>query len=135
MSESRWQFSLRSLLVLTTIVSICLAIGIHFAGFMFVLVAVGVTQVAMMLFADWLIRPENRRALAFATAGSWLVFGSGLFVAAIFDFVSAIMARRNGWSVHFAILLALAALICFYVASIRWRKLAPRIEVSDQESA
>lgn len=124
MNEPRWQFSLRGMLLLTTIVSICLAIGVHFAGFMAVFIAIGVVQVAALLSADWLIRPQNRRALAFVTASCWIVIGSGLFLGALRTIATAVLADQDSWGWLFASLLIVAALACFYLALQRWRKLA-----------
>jgi MFS family permease len=135
MSDRRWQFSLKWLLALMTLASICLAIGVHFAGFMVVIVAVVAVQVMTMLCADWLIRPENRRALAFATSGSWIVIGCGLFVTALHSVVTAMLSGHDDWGWTFAVLMILAGLASFYVASLRWRKLAPRAEAADHEKA
>jgi hypothetical protein len=55
-----WQYSLRGLLIVTAVVSIVLAIGVRFAGLMYVLGALVVIQVATILAADWLIRPQHR---------------------------------------------------------------------------
>jgi hypothetical protein len=68
-----WQFSLRSLLLATTVVSICLAIGTYFAGVAFAVFVLVLLQVAMLFSVDWLIRPANRRMLAFVAAGSWII--------------------------------------------------------------
>lgn len=133
---SHWQYSLKGLIALTTIVSICLAIGVHFAGFMVVFVAIGVVQVAALLSADWLIRPQNRRALAFVTASCWIVVGSGLFLGALHTIATAALAEQDIWGKIFAVLLIVAALACFYLALQRWRKLAGQTPSSDtKESA
>jgi hypothetical protein len=124
----RWQFSVRDLLIATTIISICLAIGVHFAGFMFVLITIGVMQAAILLAGDWLIRPQNRRALAFATAGSWATVGSGLLVllvSAIFQDES-LRSRSELATWLLEACLAVGCMIAYVVAAIRWRQLAPR---------
>jgi hypothetical protein len=118
------QFSLRSLLLLTTIVSIGLAIGVHFGGVMVVVVAAGLILADTLLSADWLIRPQNRRALAFVTASSWIIVGSGLFIGALHSIATGALARHDDWGWFFAGFLIVAAVASFYIASIRWRKLA-----------
>jgi len=65
-----WQFSLRRLLIATTVVSLCLAVGTYLAGVAFIIFAVVLIEVATLLSVDWLIRPANRPLLAFVTAGS-----------------------------------------------------------------
>lgn len=154
MSESRWQFSLRGLLLLTTLVSICLAIGVHFAGFMVVFIAIGVTQVTMMLCADWLIRPQNRRALAFATAASWTTIGSGLLILGVRALYAAADTLNSsaysttstqgvtlndeqelanfvhtayGASSALGVSLTAAGVVCYIAAIVRWRQLSKRI--------
>ncbi len=117
-----WQFSLRSLFAVTTIVSIVLALGTYFAGFVFVVAVVALIQVATLLAADWLIRPANRRALAFVTAGSWIVLGSGVAIIAFLQFYWA-YANRSSLQWFFGNCLTVAAVVCFYTAAHRWRKL------------
>jgi len=128
MREPHWQFSVRDLLIATTIISICLAVGVHFAGFMFVLITIGVMQAAILLAGDWLIRPQNRRALAFATAGSWATVGSGLLVllvgAVYQDQVTGTPQAIPAWLLEGC--LAVGCAIAYVVAAIRWRQLAPR---------
>ena len=117
-----WQFSLRSLFIVTTIVSIGLAVGNYFAGFMFVAGVVAMIQVAILFTADWLIRPANRRALAFVTAGSWIVMGSGVAIIAITQFHGAI-TNQSRLQALLAAGLTFTAVICFYTAAHRWRSL------------
>jgi hypothetical protein len=118
-----WQYSLRGLLILTAIVSIALTVGIYFAGALFVLGVIALVQGATLLAGDWLIRPQNRRALATATAGSWMILGSGL--ALIGGCQLYVLLRDDGsaaaWA--FALCLAAAGLYCVYVAANRWRRL------------
>ena len=123
-SKRAWQFSVRSLLIVTAIVSICLAIGVHFAGVMFALAVAAAVQVVMLISADWLIRPQNRRALAFVTAGFWIALGSALLVVGVravfvFDGTKSEPAR---WM--FAWLLVGIGIFCYYVAAKRWRRLS-----------
>jgi len=127
MSEPRWQFSVRDLLIATTVISICLAVGVHFAGFMFVLIAIGVMQAAILLAGDWLIRPQNRRALAFATAGSWATVGSGLLVLLVSTIFNqeSLLSRSKIATSALEGCLAIGCVIAFVVAAIRWRQLLP----------
>jgi hypothetical protein len=126
----RWQFSIRDLLIATTIISICLAVGVHFAGFMFVLIALGVMQAAILLAGDWLIRPRNRRALAFATAASWATVGSGLLVLLVSTIFNEQSLRSRSEVATWALeaCLAVGCVIAYVVAAIRWRQLMPRDE-------
>ena len=119
----RWQFSLRSLLVVTALVSVCLAIGVHFAGFMFALVLIGLIQAATLLSADWLIRRENRRALAFVTSGSWIVLGSGLVILGGREMFSLLGAKGETAAWMFSSGLVATGAYCYYLASKRWRSL------------
>src|SRR5689334_15938360 len=120
---AEWQFSLRGLLVTTTIVSICLAIGTYFKGIAFAVFAMILFQVAFLLSMDWLIRPANRRMLAFVAAGFWIVAGSSLLT------VSGKLAwdrdPADDWKgVWVAIaFLTLAAPLCYWFAWRRWKHL------------
>jgi hypothetical protein len=127
-SRTPWQYSLRGLLIVTTVVSICLTVGVYFAGVLFVLGFIALIQVATLLAADWLIRPQNRRALAVVSAGSWLILGSGLVLVG--SRLLYLLVRDDGgiaaWVV--AVCLATAGLYCFYIARNRWRRLiTPRL--------
>jgi hypothetical protein len=130
-SEPRWQFSVRDLLIAMTVISICLAVGVHFAGFMFVLIAIGVMQAGILLAGDWLIRPQNRRALAFATAASWATVGSGLLVlliSTIFNHESLLLRSKIATSA-LEVCLAIGCVIAYVAAATRWRQLSPREKV------
>jgi hypothetical protein len=116
------QFSVRSLLIVTAIVSICLAIGVHSAGVMFALAFAAAVQVVMLLSADWLIRPQNRRALAFVSAGSWIVLGSALLVVGIREVFYVTKSEPARWV--FAWLLVGVGIFCYYIAAKRWRRLS-----------
>lgn len=127
-TDAPWQFSLRSLLVATALISVVLAIGVHLAGVLFALAVIALIQVTTLLSADWLIRPQNRRALAFVTAGSWIVLGSGLVIVGIRDILFRL--RTDGLATNFDLAIWIFALslisigiICFYVAAKRWRRL------------
>lgn len=114
-----------------TIVSACLAVGVHFVGFMFVVLTLALVQVAALLAGDWLIRPENRRALAFVTAGSWATLGSGLLVLAIRAVYEVFYEGTNSpgkaeAATMLAILLVVGAAFCYLFAAFRWRQLRRR---------
>ena len=118
-----WQYSLRALFVLMAVTSICLAIGVQFAGVMAALLVFGLIQAALLLAADWLIRPANRRWLALVTATSWTIVGSALFILGTRQ-VSQLSGggdKRLAWTGATA-LIAVGAL-CYLVAIRRWRQL------------
>jgi len=121
-----WQFSLRTLLVATAVVSVLMAIGVHFAGVMFALAFAVVVQAVMLLTGDWLIRPENRRALAFVTAGSWIVLGGALFVVGVREVYLRMGADGHWAALIFAWCLVGAGGCCYYIAAKRWRRLTGR---------
>jgi hypothetical protein len=81
-------------------------------------------QAGILLAGDWLIRPANRRALAFVTASSWIVLGGGVLILgcrAIYDSVTAAKGGGIGWILGYGLLVAAAA--CYWQAAHRWRKL------------
>lgn len=125
-TNAAWQFSLRSLFVLTTAASIFLAIGVHYGGFTVVAIAAGLILAGGLLSAEWLIRPQNRRALAFVTASAWIVIGSGIAMLGVETFVTtnSLGKQELGWPVG-AVLIA-AGLFCYVIATWRWMKLAPK---------
>jgi hypothetical protein len=111
--------------VLTTVASIGLAIGVHYGGFTVVALAAGLILAGALLSADWLIRPQNRRVLAFITASAWIVIGSGIVMLGVEAFVTtnALGKQELGWPVG-AVLVA-GGLSCYGIAAWRWAKLAP----------
>jgi hypothetical protein len=118
-----WQFSLRSLLLATTVVSICLAIGTYFAGVAFAAFVLVLLEVAVLFSFEWLIRPANRRVLAFATAGSWIVLGSGMLIVS-FSLAYGHLAAGDRSVVWTAIMfITLAAPVCYWIAWRRWKRL------------
>jgi hypothetical protein len=121
-----WQFSLRSLLIATAVISVILAIGVHLTGIMFALLVIALIQVTTLLSADWLIRPENRRALAFVTAGSWIVLGSGLVIVGIREVLVRVGTESDLAIRIFAWCLIAIGIICYYIAAKRWRRLTSR---------
>jgi hypothetical protein len=118
-----WQFSLRSLLIATAVISVILAIGVHLTGFMFALLVIAIVQVSTLLSADWLIRPQNRRALAFVTAGSWIVLGSGLVIVGVREVLVRAGTDSDLAIWIFAWCLIGIGMICYYIAGKRWRRL------------
>jgi hypothetical protein len=118
-----WQFSLRGLLITTTVISDGLAIGSYLAGVAFIIFAVVVIEAATLLSVDWLIRPANRQLLAFVTAGSWMLFGSGLAIMAI-KFAYELVEFDKPQVMWAAIcLLAFTAVCCYGFGWRRWRQL------------
>ena len=118
-----WQFSLRSLLLVTTAVSICLAIGTYFVGIAFAAFVLILLQVVMLFSIDWLIRPANRRMLAFVAAGSWIILGSGLLIVS-FTLAYGRLAAGDKNGVWIAIMfITLAAPVCYFFAWRRWKRL------------
>jgi hypothetical protein len=118
-----WQFSLRSLMIATTAVSVVMAFGMFFVGIAFVVFVVVLIQAATLLAADWLIRPANRRMLAFVTAGSWMVVGSGLLILG-FKVASDILSRVSFHEMWVAVVLLLfMAACCYWFAWRSWKRL------------
>jgi hypothetical protein len=89
---------------------------------MFALAVIALIQVTTLLSADWLIRPENRRALAFVTAGSWIVLGSGLLVVGVREALIRIGTDSSSAVWVFTWCLIGAGIGCYYVAARRWRR-------------
>ncbi len=118
-----WQFSLRSLMVATTAVSVVMALGMYLVGVAFVVFVVVLIQAATLLAADWLIRPANRRMLAFVTAGSWMVAGSGLLLVGFkvaWDILFRVTVNEMWAGV---LLLSFMATCCYWFAWRSWRRL------------
>lgn len=127
-APSEWRYSLRALLVTTTILSIAMALGTIFIGLILVALVVLLLQVIPLLAADWLIRPANRRALAFVTAGSWILVGSGLLILAARMALAADVQGANravSWGGGLISLVFAAASYAF--AWRRWRQLTARL--------
>jgi uncharacterized membrane protein YqgA involved in biofilm formation len=124
-----WQFSLRSLLLVTTVVSICLAIGTYFAGVAFAAFVLVLLQVVLLFSVDWLIRPANRLMLAFVAAGSWLILGSGMLIISFTLAYGRISTgdRSVFWVV--IMLITLAAPFCYWFAWRRWKRLTAQRRV------
>jgi hypothetical protein len=122
-NRTTWQYSLRGLLIVTAVVSIVLAIGIHFAGVMLVVGVMALIQVATLLASDWLIRAQNRRALAAVSSGSWIILGSGLVVISGQQMYGLIGTNGSVEARVFAACLLAAGAYCCYIARKRWRRL------------
>jgi hypothetical protein len=124
-----WQYSLRGLLVSTSIVSACLAVGTYLAGIAFAIFVLVLLQVALLLSVDWLIRPANRRLLAFITSGTWMLTGSGLLIIG----ATLILGFRTGgtlsksvgpevlWTI--GLIFAPAAAFSYWFGWRQWRRL------------
>jgi uncharacterized membrane protein HdeD (DUF308 family) len=123
-STSNFQFSTRDLLIATAVISVVLAIGVPFGGFAIVAVVIGLLQAIILMAGDWLIRPENRRALAFTTTISWITLGIGLIILAINMVMQAIDNDANpfAWQVMEGSLVVGAG-GAFLMARRRWRQL------------
>jgi hypothetical protein len=124
LNQSSFRFSTRDLLIGTTIVSIVLGTGVWFGGFLILAVVIGLVQATTLLAGDWLIRPENQRALAFTTALSWVMLGSGLLVLAIRAIGEAI-GPSNEWMRLWMLgcVSAAGAIASYLMARHRWRQL------------
>jgi hypothetical protein len=121
-----WQYSLKGLFIVVAVVSICLAIGVHFAGWMFLLLAFGVIQAGTLFAADWLIRPQNRKWLAIVTAISWTIVGSGFLALGTRAAYGVPYAGITRLSASVGILLITAGVICYGVVFRQWQQLATR---------
>ncbi len=122
-----WQFSLRSLLIVVTVVSVLLTVGVYFAGVLAAFMAVGLVQAAILLFADWLIRPGNRSVLAFVTAASWATIGSSFAIVAGFLAQQMIAGgEENVLSWLFVLFLGVCACVSYVMAKRRWQQLRSR---------
>jgi hypothetical protein len=118
-----WQYSLRGLLLVITIASITLAVGVHFQGLMVAVVAIGIVQAAILLAGDWLIQRRNRWALALLTSVFWAIPGCGLLLLGIGAAFGANAVEKRGASAAVAALAIAAGAICYLMAVRRWRQL------------
>jgi low temperature requirement protein LtrA len=125
-AQAPLQYSLRSLLIFTAVASICVAIGVHLAGVLFALAVMVLLQVATMLLADWLIRPQNRHALAFVTAASWMLLGSVFVILGGRIAYGAIGTAYQSLLWATGMCIAGTGVYCYYIASRRWRRLKVR---------
>jgi hypothetical protein len=118
-----WQFSLRGLFILTTILCAYLALAAALPLDEFVLLSVMLFLVAVLLSVEWLIRPANRHILACVTAGLWMFFGIALLIISIAIAMALITAGSDD-SVWLAVVLfTLMAIACFRVGRRTWRQL------------
>jgi hypothetical protein len=116
-----WQFSLRNLFLFVTFVSVLLGIGVYYGGIVVALIAICVTQAALLFSADQLIRPSHRRALAFVTSAAWAILASNLAVVAfIVVFQAVVYSDALRWIL--AACLWITGAFCFALSSLRWRQ-------------
>lgn len=118
-----WQFSLRSLLIATAAASVVMVLGMYLAGIAFVVFVIVLMQAATLLASDWLIRPANRQLLAFITAGSWMVAGSGLLLIdlqVMWDILFGITFNEMWPGVA---VLSFMAACCYWFAWRSWKRL------------
>jgi hypothetical protein len=129
-----WQYSLRGLLVVITIVSISLAVGIHYQGIMVAIVAIGIIQGTILLAGDWLIQRRNWWALALLTSIFWAIPGCGLLLLGVGVAVSSSIVADRG-VIAMASLCAIAGgAFCYFMAVKRWRQLtAERRQLNPDE--
>jgi hypothetical protein len=98
----------------------------YVAGFLAVVILVVLVEVAVLLAAEWLIRPANRVALAFATAGSWIIVGSGIAIIGISQLAVAMESTDADKSWALGAGLVAVGVVCWLVAARRWRQLTAR---------
>jgi hypothetical protein len=125
-----WQFSLRSLLIATAAVSVVMVLGMYLAGIAFVVFVIILIQATTLIAGDWLIRPANRRLLAFVTAGSWMVAGSGLLMIdfqVMWDILFGITFSEMWAGV---VVLSFMAAGCYWFAWRSWKRLTTQGRVN-----
>jgi hypothetical protein len=113
-----WQFSLRGLLITSTFISICAAMGtmlpaLHFAVFVTVLI---------LELLYWFTPRRSRRELSLVLAIMWAMLATSLLVSGIkwgYDLAS----NNRGREAHANILFcSVLAAIFFWLALRRWRR-------------
>ena len=115
------KFTLRDLRLVQHLVWIIVVIGCAVAKHWVVAVVLGLMLAPTLFIGDWLIRPTNRGGLAIVVAGSWIVLGCGLTIAAL-ALIYHPIARHSGaggWII--AAFLILASIVCFVMAAKRCR--------------
>lgn len=118
-----WQYSLRGLLVVITIVSVSLTIAVHYQGLMVTIIAIGMVQATILLASDWLIQGRNRWALALLTSIFWAIPGCGLLLMGIGAAVGTNIVADRGASAAASALVIAAGAFCYFMAIRRWRQL------------
>jgi hypothetical protein len=113
-SRKRWQYSLLTLLIVTTVVAICLAFGVHFPRFTALLLTLSVVQFAAMFLADWLIRPGSKSKLA---AVAWSAIGS-LFLLSGLSVAIETKGGITAWTL--VVCLIAACIVCYGSAFRHW---------------
>src|SRR5689334_18678320 len=122
----QWQFSLRGLMFATAVVSVIMALGAYLVGAAFVIFVVVLVESASLLSFEWLIRPANRRFLAFTTAGCWAVLGSALLIIGVKVGCGIVMGSTDPEFWAAVIALSIFAVACYGFAWHRWRQLRPK---------
>jgi hypothetical protein len=116
-TQRGWQFSLLWLFALTTIVSICLALGVNFPEVLIGLLIVGVGQVAVLYSADWLMRSRGGRMLSQLSALLWAIFGAALLTA---GWLVSPGGNAGTISSALSISLIVGGALCWLIAWQRW---------------
>ena len=122
-TQERWQFSLRGMLIVMTIIAISLAFASQYPRTMGVLLAVGILQAIVLCGADWLVQAKNLKLLAIITAALWAFAATGLLGLSAWQLAVAPAGNsfRSVWSI--ALIYAAGSAFCYYVA---WRRLTKR---------
>jgi hypothetical protein len=117
-----WQFSLLSLLVVTTVVSICLAIGVSFPRIAVAAVAIGLVEAGILYLGDWLIRSRGGRTVMQVVSIMWALLGSAMLVSAFVTFAAANVPQQSNRPLFLtlAALIGAVGLLCWIVARRRW---------------
>jgi heme/copper-type cytochrome/quinol oxidase subunit 4 len=68
-----WQYSLFGLLVVTTIVSVCLAVGVHFPRMILGILAAGLVQVVALYSVEWVMRRRGGQTMRQVTVSLWAI--------------------------------------------------------------
>lgn len=116
-----WQFSLLGLFVVTTIVAICLALGVHFPRIVIGLLVLGLLQVFVLFSADWLMRSQGGKTVRQVASCVWAILGSALLFAAWGAVgVGNAGSLSPGVSTTLAIVFAAGGVMCWIIARQRW---------------
>jgi hypothetical protein len=117
---TRWRFSLRSLLLMTTIMAVCLAFGVHYPRFTTFFVTLQLVWIVALMSAEWLIRPTNSRVQRLLTATIWAVLGSLFFAMSgreIYGLVAEAQYGSSAWAI--TICAAASGVVCCRMAWLR----------------
>ena len=72
-TNRRWQYSLFGLLVVTTIVSACLAAGVHFPRIVLGILSVGAVQVMALYTLEWVMHRRGGQTMRRVTVSLWAI--------------------------------------------------------------